>query len=262
MESTTHSGSNETNTLPFPQEIRDMIWLQTLAPTGNVSLQDELREQNGLRIVACHEDGQVLSPENSTIRLSLLRTSQQVYKETKDLFWPNNRITISFVDVDNSALANRILTQRVFWLDHIKDVHFMYSLPQKGPFLRFHHFLRACNHLESITCTCVTPVSEGPLAQMPDLPIPAGHALWDCPDDQFPNIRLLLALVFTVDALEEKGVTTRKWVFNGDNMQHQNISYGPYFTRVLGKLGGELWVNGTMWVPPAPEQSPTTLTIL
>tara|TARA_R110002060_G_scaffold10358_6_gene15407 strand:+ start:424 stop:762 length:339 start_codon:yes stop_codon:yes gene_type:complete len=111
-----------------------MIWLQALAPTGHVSLQVGVREQNGLRIVACHEDGQVLPPENSTIGLSLLRTS----KETKDFFWPNNRITISFVD--NLAFESRILSKPVLWLDHLKDVHFMGSLPQKGPFLRFEYF--------------------------------------------------------------------------------------------------------------------------
>jgi len=129
-----HSGPNTADTLPFPREIRDMIWLQALAPTGHVSLQVGVREQNGLRIVACHEDGQVLPPENSTIGLSLLRTS----KETKDFFWPNNRITISFVD--NLAFESRILSKPVLWLDHLKDVHFMGSLPQKGPFLRFEYF--------------------------------------------------------------------------------------------------------------------------
>ncbi|PVH83796.1 hypothetical protein DL98DRAFT_104135 [Cadophora sp. DSE1049] len=241
---------NPTNTLPFPQEIRDMIWYEVLAPTGQVSLQAGIRTRNRLRVEACCSNGQLLPLQYSTICLSLLRTSKQVYEETKNIFWPKNRIAICLNN--NLALEKCMSSMPVRFLDHLTDVQVFFSSSHTQCFGSFRKVLAKCNRLQSITFTCGTPVREGfihdnawHLPGVDRVPgLRGGAGLVRLPNIILGSPQFAVDLMLTADVLERKGVTKRRLVFNGPEMQYHIIESMLMTLHVI--FGGELWVNGAM----------------
>ncbi|KAH7407344.1 hypothetical protein BKA64DRAFT_412859 [Cadophora sp. MPI-SDFR-AT-0126] len=216
-------------TLPLPQELRDMIWYEVLAPTGHVSLQPGRRTKNRLHVEPCAPSGQLFFPEYSPILLSLLRTSKQVYEETKDIFWLKNRISISLTK--DGALGERILSMPASFLKRATNMQSFFTWDNTQYFQGFQRVLEKCSRLQSITFT------SGALCTGPF------H-----PDDYSESLmleRMYLDLERTAEILDRKGVKKSRFVIDGIR---QNI-YGQiqHELRSLHDIFGvEVWVNGTM----------------